>query len=165
MSTSIRVTNSCPHDVAAMCRSFYSYRPSQHPFPHSFSDIYLFIRPCQVLVVAQGVFDLHCGDAGSLVAACKLLAVTCGIQFPDQGWDPGLLHWEQGLSHWTASSISFFSLNMSSILGGNPHVFSSVQFSRSVVSDSLRPHELQHARPPCPSPTPGVHSDSRPSSP
>ena len=34
----------------------------------------------------------------------------------------------------------------------------SVQFSRSVVSDSLRPHELQHARPPCPSPTPGVHS-------
>ena len=40
----------------------------------------------------------------------------------------------------------------------------SVQFSRSVVSDSLRPHELQHARPPCPSPTPGVHSDSRPSS-
>ena len=43
--------------------------------------------------------------------------------------------------------------------------FSSVQFSRSVVSDSLRSHESQHARPPCPSPTPGVHSDSRPSSP
>ena len=41
---------------------------------------------------------------------------------------------------------------------------SSVQFSRSVTSDSLRPHESQHARPPCPSPTPGVHSDSRPSS-
>ena len=40
------------------------------------------------------------------------------------------------------------------------HIFSSVQFSRSVVSDSLRPHESQHARPPCPSPTPGVHSDS-----
>ena len=42
--------------------------------------------------------------------------------------------------------------------------FSSVQFSHSVVSDSLQPHELQHARPPCPSPSPGVHSDSRPSS-
>ena len=42
--------------------------------------------------------------------------------------------------------------------------FSSVQFSRSVVSDSLRPHKSQHARPPCPSPSPGVHSDSRPSS-
>ena len=43
--------------------------------------------------------------------------------------------------------------------------WASVQFSRSVMSDSLRPHELQHARPPCPSPTPGVHSDSRPLSP
>ena len=42
--------------------------------------------------------------------------------------------------------------------------FSSVQFSHSVVSNSLRPHELQHARPPCPSPTPGVHPDSHPSS-
>ena len=42
--------------------------------------------------------------------------------------------------------------------------FSSVQFSRSVMSDSLSPRESQHARPPCPSPTPGVHSDSRPSS-
>jgi len=42
--------------------------------------------------------------------------------------------------------------------------FSSIQFSHSVVSDSLRPHESQHARPPCPSPTPRVHWDSRPSS-
>ena len=44
--------------------------------------------------------------------------------------------------------------------GSNP----SVQFSRSVMSNSLWPHELQHTRPPCPSPTPGVHSNSRPSS-
>ena len=43
-------------------------------------------------------------------------------------------------------------------------LFSSVQISRSVVSNSLRPHESQHTRPPCPSPTPGVHPDSRPSS-
>jgi len=41
---------------------------------------------------------------------------------------------------------------------------SSVQFSCSVMSNSLRPHELQHARPPCPSSTPGVHSNSHPSS-
>ena len=40
----------------------------------------------------------------------------------------------------------------------------SVQFSHSVVSDSLQPHELQHARPPCQSPTPRVHSNSSPSS-
>ena len=42
--------------------------------------------------------------------------------------------------------------------------FSSVQFSHSVTSDSLQPHESQHTRPPCPSPTPQVHSDSCPSS-
>ena len=41
---------------------------------------------------------------------------------------------------------------------------SSVQFNHSVVSNSLQPHELQHARPPCPSPTPRVHSNSCPSS-
>ena len=42
--------------------------------------------------------------------------------------------------------------------------FNSVQFRHSVMSDSLRPHELQHARPFCPSPSPRVRSDSRPSS-
>ena len=46
----------------------------------------------------------------------------------------------------------------------SPICLSSVQFSGSVVSNSLQPYESQHARPPCPSPTPGVHSDSRPSS-
>ena len=40
----------------------------------------------------------------------------------------------------------------------------SVQFSGSIVSNSLRPHESQHARPPCPSPTPGVYPNSCPSS-
>ena len=44
------------------------------------------------------------------------------------------------------------------------YMYISDQISRTVVSDTLRPHESQHARPPCPSATPGVHSDSRPSS-
>ena len=43
-------------------------------------------------------------------------------------------------------------------------IFSSVQFSCSLVSNSLQSHESQHTRPPCPSPSPGVHSNSRPSS-
>ena len=41
-------------------------------------------------------------------------------------------------------------------------IFSSVQFSHSIVSDSLRPHGLQHTRPLCPSPAPGIHSNSCP---
>ena len=61
------------------------------------------------------------------------------------------------LSYWGFSfalgcGVSFF--------GGI--IFSSVQFSHSVVSNSLQPHGLQHARPPCPSPTPGVYSNSCP---
>ena len=52
---------------------------------------------------------------------------------------------------------AFFTIQLS-------HPYSSLQFSRSVVSNSLQPHESQHARLPCPSPTPGVHSDSHPSS-
>ena len=43
-----------------------------------------------------------------------------------------------------------------------PKHFSSAQFSRSVMSDSLQPHGLQHTRAPCPSPTPGVYSNTCP---
>ena len=63
-------------------------------------------------------------------------------------------------------SVSFgFSQNAVPRVGsllGLKCIISSVQFSHSVVSSSLRPHESQHARPPCPSPTPGVYSNSRP---
>ena len=45
-----------------------------------------------------------------------------------------------------------------------PWLYISIQFSRSVMSDSLWPHESQHTKPPCPSPTPGVHPNSHPSS-
>ena len=48
------------------------------------------------------------------------------------------------------------------VLKNHYSVLSSVRFSHSVASNSLRPHESQHARPPCPSPTPRVHSDSCP---
>ena len=71
------------------------------------------------------------------------------------------------MSSWQLIAVFAFEMNKSSessipcvtytIIGY------SVQFS-SVVSDSLRPHEPQHARPPCPSPSAGVHSDSHPSS-
>ena len=64
-----------------------------------------------------------------------------------------------GLLNGSSSTISLFLEWMTALSW-----ISSVQFSHSVVSDSLRPHKSQHARPPCPSSTPGVHSDSRPSS-
>ena len=55
-------------------------------------------------------------------------------------------------------------INTSVIFNRNLCKIRSDQISHSVMSDSLQPHESQHTRPPCPSPTPGVHSDSCPSS-
>ena len=66
--------------------------------------------------------------------------------FPTQGSNPGLIHCRQilcCLNHQGSSLLS-----------------SSVQFSHSVRSDSLQPHELQHARPPCPSPALGIYPNS-----
>ena len=65
---------------------------------------------------------------------------------------------------WNARSMNQGKLEVVKQEMARVNMNTSVQFSRSVVSDSLRSHELQHARPPCPSPTPGVHSNSRPSS-
>ena len=74
--------------------------------------------------------------------------------FQTQGLNLHLL----GLLHWQVDSLSL------SHLGSPKRSFSSVQFSHSVVSDSFRPHESQHTRTPCPSPTPGVYLNSSPSS-
>ena len=70
-----------------------------------------------------------------------------------------MLVWDQGIS--LQPIWVLLSHNQSWEPLKNVH---SVRFICSVMSDSLRPHESQHARPPCPSPSPGGHSDSRPSS-
>ena len=70
------------------------------------------------------------------------------------------LGWEDPLEEGMATHSS----NLAWETSWTEEPWSVSRFSHSVVSDSLRPHESQHARPPCPSPTPGVHSDSRPSS-
>ena len=69
--------------------------------------------------------------------------------------------WLSGWWRCFLDSSSVYSCHLSLISSAS---VSSVQFSHSIVSDSLRPHELEHSRPPCLSPTPGVHSDSCPSS-
>ena len=69
-----------------------------------------------------------------------------------------ILAWE---IPWTEESVGLLPMGSQKSWTG---LSDSVQFSHSVVSDSLQPHESQHTRPPCPPPTPGVHSDSRPSS-
>ena len=100
----------------------------------------------------------------------KIKSITMFPLFPHlfamKWWDQ--MPWSLFFEFWILSQLFHSPLSLSSRGSLVPlHFlpFSSVQFSGLVVSDSLRPHESQHARPPCPSPTAGVHSDSRPSSP
>ena len=86
------------------------------------------------------------------------------------GLHPCLLHWQVGSLPLNHQGSPVMCVVLSKLLWWWPcwgPMLDCLQFSSvqsSVMSNSLRPHELQHARPPCPSPTPGVHSDSRPSS-
>ena len=88
------------------------------------------------------------------------LFLSCGHCWDFQNW------WHIESSTLTASCFRIW--NISAVIPSSPLVLFLVQIRCSdqsfIVSDSLRPHELHHARPPCPSPTPGVHSNSRPSS-
>ena len=88
----------------------------------------------------------HGGEFWQNVVHWRKAWQTTSVFLP---WEPHEQYEKEVTEHWKMNS---------------PGQFSSVQFSCSVVSDSLRPHESQHSRPPCPSPTPRVHSDSRPSS-
>ena len=95
----------------------------------------------------------------SLNAWCYLLAVL--------GYSPFSADW----NNWYLSLIlqdqeteCFILVTNSRAMNYSLGISNSVQFSRSVISDSLQPNELQHARPPCPSPTRGVHPNSCPSS-
>ena len=130
------------------------------------------------------------GDSPGKNTGVDSHALLQGI-FPTQESNPGLQHFRQILYHlshqgspWILEWLAYpFSRGSSqprnqtgiSCIAGRFFTswaitealvvgFSSVQFSCSVMSDSLPPHELQHSRPPCPSPTPGVCSNSRPSS-
>ena len=69
----------------------------------------------------------------------------------------------KSLTTWSVLSLANYILGLKFASSVLLPTCISVQFSHSVMSDSLRPHESQHAKPPCPSPTPGVHSDPRPS--
>ena len=84
---------------------------------------------------------------------CKT-SFACGSSVPLR------LKHEGGAATWLVRTLKHARTQTASATGVMD--LSSAQFSCSVVSNSLRPHESQHATPPCPSPTPRVHSDSRP---
>ena len=84
---------------------------------------------------------------------------ACGTSPPGQGSNPHPQRWKvksQPLDC-LGSPYDYLSIILDFLLPAFNRIISSVQFSRSVMSESLRPHEFQHARPPCPSPAPGVY--------
>ena len=102
-------------------------------------------------------FDLHLAQFSVLRAICLLSSMHLAV-LPEWTSHKQALVWPvletlYPLSPWFLIRVLMFYY----------WVISSVQFSRSVVSDSLWPHGLQQARPPCPSPTPGAYSNSHPS--
>ena len=113
----------------------------------SLSGEHGFLEAQASVVVAHGLSSL---SSQALEHRCMGLVALWHVGIlPDQAWNPCLLHWQVNslpLSH-----------------RGSPlEGVSSVRFSRSVVSPTLQLHGLQHVRPPCPSPTPGVYSNSCP---
>ena len=83
---------------------------------------------------------------------------NCGIG--KASWDSLGLQGDQTSQSWRESTPNIHWKDW--CWGWSSNTFSSVQFSHSVVSNSLQPRELQHIRPPCPSPTPGVHPNPSP---
>ena len=82
-----------------------------------------------------------CNTNGFVSLSTMIISPTTALVLAST---PKLDYWGKGIVKVRANSFFLYS----------------VQFGRSVVSDSLQPHGLQHARPPCPSPTPGVYSNS-----
>ena len=110
-----------------------------------FSRVWFFVTP-------------HCSHQAPLSMGFSRQEYWSGLSFPSPG-DLSDLEIEhcigrQVLYHWATWDAPYPSVSSLNVQ------FSSVQFSHSIVSNSLQPHESQHARPPCPSPTPRVHSDS-----
>ena len=114
-----------------------------HPF------LWLSNIPLCVCMCVYHIFFIHSSVDRYLGCFCILAIVN-----------KAAMNIEVHVTFWISGRFFFLDLYQE----WNCWVIRSDQISRSVVSDSLRPHESQHTRPPCPSPTPGVHWDSRPAS-
>ena len=111
------------------------------------------------LLAVQGTLKSllqHCSSNASFLRCSAFFTVQLSHPYMTTGKTIALTRWT------FVGKVMSLLFNMLSRLVITFLPRSSVQFSRSVMSDSLRPHESQHSRPPCPSPTPGVHPNPFP---
>ena len=141
----------------------------------SLSHVWLFVTPWTLAYQAppsMGFFSMDLCLPGSSIhgiffqaIVLEWVAISSPGDLPTQGVNPGLLHCRQMLYHLSHQGRYFcwsrYNLNLITEDIGN--IKSRISQFSSVAQScpTLRPHELQHARPPCPSPTPGVHLNSR----
>ena len=97
-----------------------------------------------------------------LSESCCLPMLSCWWRRAHTKWDESFSSGPPGPASWPQMEAQAWPPSW--LIMTSRHFCTLSQFSGSVVSDSLRPHEMQHARPPCPSPTPGVYPNSCPSS-
>ena len=126
-----------------------------------------FLQPSSSLLQSPWVGESHPGLDASLLGenpcSCGSLSIC---ELPTQGFGCCLYLISAPPTHlMVISSLYLKNLFCQFSHGSHRQMVCSVQFSRSVVSDSLQPHGLQHTRPPCPSPAHGFYSNSCPLSP
>ena len=126
------------------------------------------ILPCSALLWAwpwtcTGQWRVNWTDNWSVQRQTLLFALSHSSPQPYKENAQGSLFTISLSPEWETHGVDMNTIHSLDLSCQSQLQFSSVQFSRSVMSDSLRPHESQHTRPPCPSPTPRVHSNSRPS--
>ena len=95
----------------------------------------------KIKISGRNINNLRYPNDTTIMAESKEELKSCLIKVKDESEKAGLK----------------LSIQKAKIMASGPIQIRSDQISHSVVSDSLQPHESQHARPPCPSPTPGVH--------
>ena len=123
------------------------------------SQITLSLKPCFLFIAQQSISVLKMQSKIQPLfkfMVCELAASSC-VTFLRNN-----IYSTQSIFYGDIWNTNLVFLITFVCLFHNQDQFSSVHFRRSVMSDSLQPHELQHARPPCPSPTPGVHPNSCP---
>ena len=115
-----------------------------------------------IKIAEKNINNLRYADDTTLMAESKEELKSLLMKVKEESEKVGLKLNIQKTKIMAFAPITLWQIDGETVETVTDFIFSSVQFSCSVLSNSLRPHELQHARPPCPSPTPGVHSDSRP---
>ena len=144
-----------PMDGGAWCRllSMESQRVGDD-FTFTFIYIYIYTFECLVTQSCPTFYDpLDCSPPGFSVQGIFQQEYWNGLPFPT----PGDLS-DPGTEPTSPVSPALHSDSLPTDPSGKPHVCITVQFSRLALSNSLRPNGLQHARLPCPSPTPRVYS-------